>query len=233
MTIGEKTKRHRTAVALLLWRKIMRWSFGKGTARFNEEYLLATGVASPYRYLEKSKFYKTKCNTRSKNKRCSICKNLLSVNLFYMHNGFLSSECKVCTSKLGYDKRLKEDRSEYFKQYSKTDVAKLSAKRCYEKRKKLGTHLDHKHRRKARLKASRPNPDTKTFVLNSPDVVRCNWCHKKMKKSKASVDHIVPLFRGGAHSAYNLCWCCLSCNSSKGAKMPNSWVKDQLVLEMA
>jgi 5-methylcytosine-specific restriction endonuclease McrA len=35
-----------------------------------------------------------------------------------------------------------------------------------------------------------------------------------------SVDHIIPLSRGGTHAQGNLQWACLDCNLSKGARLP-------------
>lgn len=36
-----------------------------------------------------------------------------------------------------------------------------------------------------------------------------------------SIDHIIPLVRGGTHEAHNLQWAHLRCNISKGARMPD------------
>lgn len=38
------------------------------------------------------------------------------------------------------------------------------------------------------------------------------------------VDHILPLSRGGSNYPDNLCLTCSSCNTSKGAKLPEEWI---------
>lgn len=38
-----------------------------------------------------------------------------------------------------------------------------------------------------------------------------------------SIDHIIPLSRGGTHEAHNLQWAHLRCNVSKGARMPEDY----------
>ena len=50
--------------------------------------------------------------------------------------------------------------------------------------------------------------------------VRCYLCGKMIPKGERHVDHIVPLSKGGAHSASNLAVACASCNLKKHAKMP-------------
>ena len=39
-----------------------------------------------------------------------------------------------------------------------------------------------------------------------------------------SIDHVVPLSRGGKHEIENLLPACRSCNSSKGAKLLEEWL---------
>lgn len=50
----------------------------------------------------------------------------------------------------------------------------------------------------------------------------CWWCDKEMNK-KYSIDHIIPLSRGGSNYPDNIVICCISCNASKGNKLPNEW----------
>lgn len=42
---------------------------------------------------------------------------------------------------------------------------------------------------------------------------KCHWCEKKFKK--LTMDHYVPLSKGGSHSIENIVPSCLSCNCSK------------------
>lgn len=51
------------------------------------------------------------------------------------------------------------------------------------------------------------------------DARTCLYCGAKFDdKCKPTLDHLIPLTKGGTHSAANLVVCCLSCNSRKGAR---------------
>jgi 5-methylcytosine-specific restriction endonuclease McrA len=43
----------------------------------------------------------------------------------------------------------------------------------------------------------------------------CHYCGKRMRATEKSLDHCVPLSRGGRHSITNVVVCCKSCNSRK------------------
>ena len=46
---------------------------------------------------------------------------------------------------------------------------------------------------------------------------RCFWCHYKVSKNKATIDHLTPTSRGGKPlAANNMVICCSDCNASKG-----------------
>lgn len=47
----------------------------------------------------------------------------------------------------------------------------------------------------------------------------CQICFKRVKRSERSIDHIVPLSKGGEHSYRNLVLAHISCNSSKGNRI--------------
>jgi len=51
---------------------------------------------------------------------------------------------------------------------------------------------------------------------------RCAYCGKKM--NKLTIDHIVPISKGGKHSANNVVPACLRCNCAKGTKTTEEWV---------
>lgn len=48
----------------------------------------------------------------------------------------------------------------------------------------------------------------------------CAYCSES---KPLTLEHIVPLVRGGAHAVGNLCWVCKSCNCSKGRKLLAEW----------
>lgn len=50
----------------------------------------------------------------------------------------------------------------------------------------------------------------------------CVYCGSK---KRISVDHVIPISRGGTHGIGNLVSACLSCNTSKGAKTITEWKK--------
>lgn len=45
----------------------------------------------------------------------------------------------------------------------------------------------------------------------------CPYCCESMTKDSATIDHIVPVSRGGKHTADNLAAVCFSCNRAKHA----------------
>lgn len=50
---------------------------------------------------------------------------------------------------------------------------------------------------------------------------RCWWCDSVLVKFE--VDHRIPISKGGSDDASNLCLTCVTCNRSKGAKLPQEW----------
>lgn len=46
----------------------------------------------------------------------------------------------------------------------------------------------------------------------------CHYCKKDVGVKKFTVDHIIPVSRGGTDDLSNLVGCCKSCNSSKHAR---------------
>lgn len=52
---------------------------------------------------------------------------------------------------------------------------------------------------------------------------RCAYCDKKLDRFSATIDHIVPKFRGGHSVKSNMCCSCSSCNCSKGSLPLEEW----------
>ena len=43
----------------------------------------------------------------------------------------------------------------------------------------------------------------------------CYYCHKELKKSEVTMDHLVPIARGGKSTKGNVVACCKDCNTKK------------------
>jgi len=56
----------------------------------------------------------------------------------------------------------------------------------------------------------------------------CLICQSEMRFEDKTMDHVMPLSKGGAHSLSNVIIMCHSCNSSKNAKSPSEWFKNLL-----
>lgn len=51
----------------------------------------------------------------------------------------------------------------------------------------------------------------------------CHWCGKRFPVEELSMDHIVPIVRGGTSSRGNVVPACKECNSKKKYLLPLEW----------
>lgn len=51
----------------------------------------------------------------------------------------------------------------------------------------------------------------------------CHWCGGKFPPAELSMDHIVPVIRGGKSSRGNVVPCCKECNNRKKHMLPIEW----------
>ena len=51
----------------------------------------------------------------------------------------------------------------------------------------------------------------------------CHYCRKRIPARELTMDHIVPLIRGGSSSRSNVVPCCKDCNSRKQHLLPVEW----------
>ena len=55
--------------------------------------------------------------------------------------------------------------------------------------------------------------------------ITCHYCRKEIPPVERTVDHYIPLARGGSHSRENLVAACAACNQKKSATMPDEFLK--------
>ena len=51
----------------------------------------------------------------------------------------------------------------------------------------------------------------------------CHYCGNKFKTAEITMDHIVPIVRGGKSSKGNIAPCCKDCNTKKKYMLPMEW----------
>lgn len=51
----------------------------------------------------------------------------------------------------------------------------------------------------------------------------CYYCRNKFEPGELSMDHVVPLSRGGRSEKNNLVCCCKECNNKKKYLLPMEW----------
>jgi len=51
----------------------------------------------------------------------------------------------------------------------------------------------------------------------------CHYCGEKFLPAELTMDHLIPLVRGGRSEKYNLVPCCKNCNSQKQQMLPWEW----------
>ena len=51
----------------------------------------------------------------------------------------------------------------------------------------------------------------------------CHYCRRRFPARELTMDHVVPLIRGGKSSKSNLVPCCHNCNAQKKYLLPTEW----------
>ncbi|MGB2923698.1 MAG: HNH endonuclease [Limnothrix sp.] len=63
-----------------------------------------------------------------------------------------------------------------------------------------------------------PIPTSVRQYVYQRDNYQCQRCGQPHHETKLSVDHIIPLAKGGSNDISNLQTLCLSCNQKKGSR---------------
>lgn len=90
-------------------------------------------------------------------------------------------------------------------------------------RRNRAAHLARVKLRRARLRGATVADCTARILFIKSRRRKCFHCKRTLPKDKITIDHLVPLTRGGKHAPGNLVPSCKSCNSSKGNKLVSEW----------
>jgi 5-methylcytosine-specific restriction endonuclease McrA len=157
------------------------------------------------------------------NKICSKCKQEKSINFFYAksfpESGYRSN-CKDCI-KL-YGSKNKDAKREYDYHYRTRNRQRIKkVKDLYHlNNRESGNNRDH-------VRRARKN-ENKVFKVSKKELIKlynsaCFYCGSL---DKITLDHVVPISRGGSHGIGNLVPACSFCNGSKHNKFLIEWKKD-------
>jgi len=128
-----------------------------------------------------------------------------------------------------YRKTHKRNQSRYLKKYQQTHKQKvIEWQRKYHSSPKGRCKINHaNHKRRARER----NTEITLTVEQWENVLRiqsnhCNVCGKRFtKKRPPTIDHIIPLSKGGGLTYENIQALCKSCNSRKHAKIDPQFIQ--------
>jgi hypothetical protein len=119
--------------------------------------------------------------------------------------GGLAAYCKEC-----FIKRYPADKNK-----SKISVYKY---RENNRERYLAQHRIHQFNRKSQIEVTNDGTVTDDFLVDLYATKICYICDSEITLKNRTADHVIPLSKGGKHSASNLKMACRKCNSSKGAK---------------
>lgn len=161
---------------------------------------------------------KQKCQT------CNLEKSLSSFHKDKSKELGHTRQCKPCTS----------ERSKRYYQKAGEKMRKQMAeqrKNSYEHRIEIERRSRAKNKEKYRpIKNARQSKRNKVLSDKEYHVlpkdlrkIYSSSCWACGTKENISLDHIIPLSRGGSHSVGNMLSLCRSCNSSKGNRLISEW----------
>ncbi len=92
-----------------------------------------------------------------------------------------------------------------------------SARHRWKKKSKINREKSHLAYRARQMKCPVIIPFTKDEVIKR-DGLNCYLCNRELTYKSATIDHVVPLSKGGFHCLNNVKIACLKCNQEKSDK---------------
>lgn len=122
-----------------------------------------------------------------------------------------------------YQKNIEEERArsrEIMRRVRKDNPeGERAKKRRYREKNRESVAAREREKTYARRAKQRCSPELAKLMAELV-MLPCVYCGAT---GRTTIDHIVPLSRGGKHEASNLAPACLPCNASKGSKLTSEW----------
>lgn len=122
-----------------------------------------------------------------------------------------------------------KEHPEYHREYYARNAEKLATKSRKWRKSHPETPRNYAKKRRALLAGAAEIETIDRFALVARDGSCCYLCGRILdinKKRELSVDHVVPISRGGAHTMANLKICCQPCNSRKRDRTLEEYLRD-------
>jgi 5-methylcytosine-specific restriction endonuclease McrA len=155
-----------------------------------------------------SEFHRNIRTSEGINNECKICKNARSKQRYQTHGELLKNQMAFQRAN-NYEHRLEIERASRARRKDSQRPLK-NARQQIRNRLISGAKYELKTKEIAKLYTQA--------------------CYNCNVTENLSIDHIIPLSRGGSHSIGNLLTLCRQCNSSKGSKLMMEWRRDLLVV---
>lgn len=130
---------------------------------------------------------------------------------------------KACTRR--WRRENKEKVSQYNKEYYRQHASELLpkirdrvAKWRKANREQYNWHMRQAQHRRRKAKEGGVVYQSDFFMMCEIFDWKCAYCGSELTPETATIDHIIPLSRGGEHSINNIAPACSRCNSQKGDK---------------
>lgn len=149
------------------------------------------------------------------------------------------AQCKPCRNGFmaNYYEANADERKAAVQNYRDTnrETVRATDMQRYErhKEKRIALATEAVHLRRARIESRPHDPDITFSALRARDGDSCCYCHTPMTfernprgkrhPAKATLEHVLPISRGGTHTRDNVALACWQCNLQKNAKTVDEW----------
>lgn len=162
-------------------------------------------------------------------KACTKCGETKPLEEFYRNSRSADGrhpQCKACRSAALVEYRKRERDAVNARKravYASSPEAQREWNRAWRAANPAARRLQHQRRRALLSEAAEGSAFTAADMLREWErqgFTGCSYCPGEFE----SIDHIVPLNRGGAHELANLTPACTRCNSSKRDSLLSEWL---------